>query len=108
MKKALLSIALFVACVISCSEDPNDFVEQETITTNDATKITRSFNLNDIITLHNKQSDPIAMIVDFIVQTDSTFILNLTQEDSRLLGIPDSVYEKGLSIVESLNTQHQQ
>ena len=108
MKKALLSIALFVACVISSAEHPNTFVPQEPITTHDPTGIARSFNLNDIVTLHNKQSDQIAMIVDCIVQTDSTFILNLTQEDSRLLGIPDSVYEKGLSIVESLNTQHQQ
>lgn len=108
MRKIIPNLVLLLVLFISCEDESNEFdrhdstICEEVILTANST---RSNELNDIISLHEVQSDQMSMIIDCIVRTDSAFYLSLSLEDSRLLGIPDSIYEIGISIVLSLNTQ---
>lgn len=98
-------MVILLVSLISCSDDTNDCIEQgNNITKDCANEIsTRCGRQCDIEYLHNLQSDKMAMILDRIVFMDSTYLLNLSLEESRLIGIPDSIYGKGLSVVSFLN-----
>lgn len=50
------------------------------------------------------QTDLLGLLISRIEQKeDSTYVLNLSQEDARTLNIPDSLYVKAVAITNSLN-----
>lgn len=98
LKIAALSIVLF-----SCSDEIL-LPFQSNTNPMQGQNGTRSDVDDEIIAIHMRQSDQMSMIIDCIIVTDSVFSLNLSIDESRILGIPDSIYFKGTEIIRSLNT----
>lgn len=99
----LLKMAIISVTLTSCSDEiflPN----QTPINSLRELTDTRSEESDEILRLHKRQSDQMSMIINCILEKDSVFSLDLSIEESRMLGIPDSVYQQGTEIIKSLNT----
>lgn len=99
----LLKIAAFPIVLLSCSDE---ILLPSQSNTNPIQGLngTRSDDDDEIIALHKRQSDQMSMIIDCIIEKDSVFSLDMSIDESRILGIPDSIYFKGTEIIRSLNT----
>ena len=53
------------------------------------------------------QSDPLSMLIGRVEQTGNGYTLNLSMEESRMLGIPDSLYMRALEVVDDINNMDQ-
>lgn len=107
-KGHLLLITLCVVLTFSCSDESELYPEQETSIQSEYVnqKTSRSSMSIDNISLHDMQSDQMAMLIDCITPTDTLFTLGLSRDEAQLLGIPDSLYERAIAIVDSLNVKY--
>lgn len=79
MRKIIPNLALLLVIFISCEDETNEYVMHDSTICEEAiltANSTRSNDLNDILSLHEVQSDQMSMIIDCIVRKDSAFYFN--------------------------------
>lgn len=105
MKTIILKLAIIIiVCAISACQD-DSILDAATEKGIDKTilhdAISRS--IDDEEMLYRLQTDHIGMLINSIQKVDSTYVLTISQDDAKELGIPDSTYSLVQSITANYN-----
>lgn len=89
--------------MLSCSDDSLIDVEQsQQLYDGVRSALTRSAVSEDDF-IHFIQTDKMSMLLNRVVKTDSTYVLDLSREQAKILEIPDSLYDLAIDVVYQFN-----
>jgi hypothetical protein len=101
--KRFFIFTLFASSLLSCSEDDFFNSEQTYLLYNEAKSALTRSSVSEEDFIHFIQTDKMNMILNRIVLTDSTYVLELSREQAHILEIPDSIYDLAVDIVDQYN-----
>lgn len=107
MKHLFYFAVILGSCsIISCQDDTLELLSDKGIEVNTLKEAaSRSIQTDDDKELiYRLQTDQIGMLINSIQKVDSAYVITLSAEDAKALGIPDSTYALAESILANYNT----